>query len=493
MLGIFLAAILAVLGIAAQAPRLMALPTIGVTIDGGTVTSQLMSASWNLGISDFLSDLAPNTASLSFKGQLSVSPADAVVITAGGTAMWTGRLDTYVETRDVNGDYWSSVTATDAIGALGAAELDGYTMTAGSMETIGEDAASDAGVTLDILDTCSRGLVEIQNGDLEFNTYSGQLLPYLNELAKSSNAMLALQRDGTVAAWSRQSLYSPDVSNGTFDVNTTGWSSLNSGTISRVTASPHTGAGNLRIVTGTNAYGGGSSTITGTFRKGHTYHLALWARTISGSASVQLGLGMTGGVDESTSTPTLTGSWAEYTIDWTPTADRTNPLVYGSNPNSTSTRTFELDDVAVTEIVNATDISASIVTWEKTTSIDSNINVWTRYDPAPLWFEHATDPATYGRRTFNADHFTADNDLGGVDGVLYPFYTWASATGGVRPVVTNGELVVTSSTSPLLALDPLDWVNDGTDDWQIMSMSWSVVPGEPWRLTITADNLIALL
>ena len=493
MLGIFLAAILAVLGIAAQAPRLMALPTIGVTIDGGTVTSQLMSASWNLGINDFLSDLAPNTASLSFKGQLSVSPADAVVITAGGTAMWTGRLDSYVETRDVNGDYWSSVTATDVIGALGAARLRNVSPSYSvELDTEAELRATAAGVTIDVVDSSSPGLISL-NGP---NNWNGDLLAYINEMARVSNAMLALQRDGTIKAWTRESLGSGWVTNSTFDTDTTGWSGMNSGTISRVTASPHAGAGNLRIVTGTNAFGGGSDTLSGTFRKGHTYRLALWARTISGPTSVQLGLGMTGGVDESTSTPTLTASWVEYTLDWTPTADRTNPLIYASNPNSTTTRTFELDDVTVTEVVNATDVSASIVTWEKTTSIDVDINRWLGFisgggGGTSVDEDDAADIAIYGERSYDGTISGAWETVGGATGT--PLTDWYTYGGSQRPIVTNGELVVTSSASTLLALDPLDWINDGTDDWQIMSMSWSVTPGEPWRLTITADNLIALL
>lgn len=485
MLGIFLAAVLAALGL--PGPRLMALPTIGVTIDGGTVTSQLLSASWNLGISDFLADLAPNTASLSFKGQLSVSPADSVAITAGGTAMWTGRLDSYIETRDVNGDYWSSVTATDLIGALGSAHLEDVAGTSGTGDSIIESMATTAGVTIDVVDSSSGGLASLDTYALHHSdNFTGSVLEYASLVANSSNAMLALQRDGTIKAWTRQKMAEGFVTNGTFDTNTSGWSNVSGGAISRVTASPYAGAGNARIVTSSTAFSGSRFAITGTFRKDHTYRLDLRARTISGSADALFILGETG-TDDVGSVETLTASWDPYLIDWTPSADRTAVYVDARN-NSAASNTFEIDSVTVTEIVSATDISASIVSWEKSTSIDVDINRWVLQGGTGGLLadsDDAADVAIYGERTFLVD--------AALDVVVSQYDDWIAYGGSQRPIVTRGELVVSSSASSLLALDPLDWVSDGTDDWQIMSMQWSAAPGEPWRLTVTADNLIYLL
>lgn len=487
MVRLLLAVILGIAGWLPSGGQVVALPTIGVTIDGGTVTSQLLSASWNLGISDFLADLSPNTASLQFKGQLSVSPADAVVITAGGTAMWTGRLDTYTETRDVNGDYWSSVTATDLIGALGAAHLEDVAGTSGTGDSIIESMASTAGITIDVVDSSSEGLASLDTYAAHHtDNFTGSVLEYARLVANSSNAMLALQRDGKIKAWTREKMAEGFVTNGTFDVNTTGWTNVNGGAISRVTASPYAGAGNARIVSSSTAFSGSRFAITGTFKKDHTYRLDLRARTISGSAVVLFILGETS-TDDASSTPTLTSSWDPYSVDWTPTADRTAVYVDARN-NAAASNTFEIDSVAVTEVVNATDISASIVTWEKTTSIDVDINRWVLQGGSGALLadsSDAADVAIYGERAYIVD--------AALDVVVFQYDDWAAYGGSQRPIVTNGELVVSSSTSPLLALDPLDWVYDGTDNWQIMSMTWSAAPGEPWRLTITADNLIYLL
>jgi len=484
MLRLLLALILAVTGWLLPGGQVVALPTIGVTIDGGTVTSQLQSATWNLGISNFLADLSPNTASLSFKGQLSVSPADSVVITAGGTAMWTGRLDSAVEVRDVNGDYWTSVSATDTIGALGAARLRNITPgTSLELDTEIEARAATAGVTIDVVDSSSGGLVSLNP---PAGTFDGPLLEYMNLLARTSNAMLALQRDGKIKAWVREKMAEDFITNHSFDVDLTGWTAYNSSTISRQTSAPYAGAGNLQIISGTG-FGGAQYAVTGTLKKDHAYRLRFWAKATAGSSDWWMdleGAGLGSGF-------TPTSSWAMYSVIWTPTADDTSPVVI-IRDTDTTTGTLQVDSVTLTEVVNATDVSASIVEWEKTTSVDVDINRWLGFisgggGGTTVDEDDAADIAIYGERAYDG---TPDGWETTPDCPLVDWYTYG---GSQRPIVTRGELVVSSSTSALLALDPLDWVNDGTDDWQIMSMTWSATPGEPWRLTITADNLIYLL
>jgi hypothetical protein len=49
------------------------------------------------------------------------------------------------------------------------------------------------------------------------------------------------------------------------------------------------------------------------------------------------------------------------------------------------------------------------------------------------------------------------------------------------------------SQTALLTLAPLDWISVNGEDWQVLSMTWSATPGQPMRLSITADNLLDLL
>lgn len=184
------------------------MPTSGrpfpdVAIAGLLLTTSLQSATWTLGIPDILADLSPNTASLTFVGQVSGVPADDVVISTGLGVLWAGRLDTVTQTRDTAGDWWTTVTATDRIGALGRAELDEYELVPGTVEWVAESTADAAGVTLDVVDDSTGLPALVSYAD---DPYTGSVLSYINLAAKSSNAMLAMTRDGRVSAVMREAV-----------------------------------------------------------------------------------------------------------------------------------------------------------------------------------------------------------------------------------------------------------------------------------------------
>lgn len=180
-------------------------PFPDVAIGGTLLTDSLMAASWSLGISDFLADLSPNTASLTFKGQVSGTPGDDVVISTGLGVQWSGRLDTVTQTRDTAGNWWTSITATDRVGALGASELDAYAFP-GSIDLLDHVAAAsaDSGVSVTITDDSIHGLGLLQ--EAAEDPYSGSLLAYINGMLRSQNAMAALQRDGTISAVIREAV-----------------------------------------------------------------------------------------------------------------------------------------------------------------------------------------------------------------------------------------------------------------------------------------------
>lgn len=179
-------------------------PFPDVAIAGALQTDYLRAASWTLGISDFLADLSPNTATLTFVGQVSGVPGDDVVISTGLGVAWAGRLDTVTQTRDVAGDWWTTITATDRIGALGAAQLTAYSVSVTvDADLLMEQVAESVGITIDVVDQTVSG---IDNPSGTPASFDGSPLDYINQLAQVMNLMLATTSDGRIAAVRRESV-----------------------------------------------------------------------------------------------------------------------------------------------------------------------------------------------------------------------------------------------------------------------------------------------
>lgn len=471
-------------------------PVPGVAIGGSSINNQIQSASWSLGPSDPFADLTPAAATFTFIGQLTAEPDDDMVVSTGWGPMWGGRVVTVSETLGVDGIYRTTVTATDKVGQMGGAALRKNNGKTGTLVEIVRYLSRVAGVRVTVTDSSSGtyGLPSLQRIAYFGTTFTGSMLEYLNLAARSSNAMVALQPDGSLRVMTREALHSPDVSNGTFDTNTSGWAATGVGaSITRVTASPYEGAGNARIVSGTSLYGGADTAITGTFKAGHTYRLDYYARTISGSANIIGGLGDQAAGDFNNVQKTLTGSWAQYLTDWTPTADRTAASVIFRNTQAVS-NTFEVDRVLIYEVVNAAAVG-SPSSWTKTLAWGNDVNRWTFSNPDGTDLPDtsiAADILAHGERSFSVDDFL-DVDTG--SGVALNFTDWWAYTPAARWVVTDGQFVVSDlDQEELLTLAPLDWVTVEGEDWQVMSMQWSIDgPGQPMRLTITADDFLARL
>jgi hypothetical protein len=193
----------------AQTPTGRPFPDVAI---GGTLLTEsaAMSADWNLGPSDIVADLSPATATLRFKGQVTASLGDDVVISTGLGTMWAGRVDTVSDTLDVNGDHWTTITATDRIGALGAAQLQQSIGVRGTLVTIAETLSTTAGVPLTVNDvsTGTYGLASLRRFT-DFGAaykFDGSVLEYINLAARSSNAIIASQPDGTLATTTREAL-----------------------------------------------------------------------------------------------------------------------------------------------------------------------------------------------------------------------------------------------------------------------------------------------
>jgi hypothetical protein len=466
-----------------------------IAIAGELLTDQLQSASWELGISDFLADLSPNTASFSFVGQVSASPGDDVVVSTGWGVAWAGRVDTKAQTRDTAGDYWTTVTATDYIGALGAARLDDYDTSYGSgdrFELNFEGVAADLGITLDVVNDTVSGFPVVISLAAPFN---GSFLDLMNQHAKAANLMLAMHRDGTFHAVMREARADFNLSNGDFEVNTTGWSAYAGGSISRTTTTPLSGVAEGRVGCVATQYSGAVYPLTGTFLAGHTYRLSVNTELISGENAwyIQLfsaeQLAHDGyGPDESF---TATGTPTVRTMDFTPTIDLTDVEVYiGASEAVPTVGVLAIDDVTVVEYgLQLTGINAP-VSWVEDTSIDVDINRWYDTNNSEVIGTDDADIEAYGNRSYETPDEWTFSFSGSFD--HSHFDDWVAYGGSQRPIA-SGELVVSSwSQDDLILLNPFQWVTEDGTDWQVMRIRHDVTPTE-WRVSITADNLLDLL
>lgn len=148
------------------------------------------------------------------------------------------------------------------------------------------------------------------------------------------------------------------VENGYFTVDTGGWSvgaGINAAgtSITRIASGGFYGDACAELVT-TATSGSGTNFDLGTakYTSGRTYRLRVYAKSVSGSTSARLRFGSLGTAgDRGDATITLTTSWALYTVDWTPSADRTDAELAISN-GSAAIVTARLDGVEVYEALD---------------------------------------------------------------------------------------------------------------------------------------------
>lgn len=462
----------------------MTRPVLSAAIAGSTVTG-LMAASWSLGPSGFLASLAPSTASLTFTGTVSAALGAPVVITSDAGTQWSGTLDTLTVSTDEAGLVTSTVTATDDLGRMGAATLNDVAPAGGTVATIAGTLATDkGGSSLSFQDDSFRTAPVLDSWAHSHSAgvkYTGSVLGYVQMAAEAANMMLAWSPDGVLHGKTRER--TPYLPNGTFDTNTTGWAGVAGGAISRVTASPHAGAGNGRIVSGAGAYAGADHAIGDSsyaFTPLDTIRLSMWARSISGSTAVLWGIG--NGSDSSTAVITLTGSWALYTIDWTPTAPRTACSVFLRN-NGTN-NTFEVDSLSLAVVpITLTGLRS----FDLTTSIDVDINRWS-WQVFDVWYvnyEDTADVAAYGERPHE--------DTCGLALSLSPFADWGGYGGSQRPLVSATYVISDASQTELMLLQSFQWVTIGAQAWMVLSLSHDYSWDGVWTVTIGGDDLLARL
>lgn len=152
------------------------------------------------------------------------------------------------------------------------------------------------------------------------------------------------------------------VENGYFTTDTAGYSvsaGINAAgtSITRQTSGGFYGSTCGRLVT-TATSGSGMNWDLGArkFTQGRTYRARVYLKSISGTTSARLRLGSLGtGADRGDASITLTTQWVAYTVDWTPSADRTDAELAVSN-GTAAIMTADSDGIEIYEAID--DISA---------------------------------------------------------------------------------------------------------------------------------------
>lgn len=223
------------------------------------------------------------------------------------------------------------------------------------------------------------------------------------------------------------------VENGTFEVDTTGWSAYLSGSIARSTAESFGGSACARITSGATAFGGATYTLSGrSFVSGRTYRVRVAVKTISGSGQWYLELSDGTTTTDTFFTPDSTFTW--QTADVTCAANRTTMDVWIGHV-AASSAVLAVDEVEVYEAVDDLGTDAGDMTWSRvdgvgpiTVRVDNHTN---KYDPrnssATLYGALEPGKRIWGRATYG--------------GALYPLFYGTLTTIECDPYTGSADFV----------------------------------------------------
>lgn len=199
---------LAIYGAKAEAAAMLSRrPKPFVAVKGKSITSSVTSTSWRNGRQDWFSVLGPNSASFSLIGTADVAANDTVVLSHTFGVLWVGRVDSINTDTALDGLITQTVSATDVVGTMGVAQLNAYTVAAGTLIEQTSALAAASGIPITI--TAAPSTTSLPT--LLSTAYTGSLLEYINLAEKSSNAVLMLMADGTFRALVRDASSSSSV------------------------------------------------------------------------------------------------------------------------------------------------------------------------------------------------------------------------------------------------------------------------------------------
>jgi hypothetical protein len=143
--------------------------------------------------------------------------------------------------------------------------------------------------------------------------------------------------------------------NPSFEVDTSGWSvAAIAGLIAAGTSiakvvdnAPSAGSAAGEAVLQATLNAGVAYAIPHTFRAGVAYQVEIYLKSVSGSTSIEAGIGSSAApTDRAISSGAITGSWAAKSLTWTPTADRDDVVVF-VRTGAASAATVRIDRVQV--------------------------------------------------------------------------------------------------------------------------------------------------
>jgi hypothetical protein len=168
------------------------------------------------------------------------------------------------------------------------------------------------------------------------------------------------------------------INNDGFETSTAGWSvsaGINAAgtSITRTVTTAYMGTAVGRLVTtGTNGSGVNYDFGTTSFTSGRTYRFRVALKSISGTTAAKILIGSLGTAgDRASATMTLTTSFVEYTVDWTPSGTRTDVEVNVTN-NAASIGTFDIDDAEVFETIDDVTPDSEYLTYGRGASFDGS-------------------------------------------------------------------------------------------------------------------------
>lgn len=191
-------------------------PTLYVAIDG-TLRGEASAARFRLGRSGWFDVLQPNSASIDLVGDIDAQANSEVVLSCGAGALWKGYVDSASTTYSVHDETRTTVNATDIVRRLGqSVKATAKVYSSGNLIA----RWFPIGFYGDLVDVTEQYLADYAPGlsiTVQLGTSTGSLpaltdwyfdapgpipkktlLELLNKAEESSNAMMAMQPDGTL-------------------------------------------------------------------------------------------------------------------------------------------------------------------------------------------------------------------------------------------------------------------------------------------------------
>lgn len=157
------------------------------------------------------------------------------------------------------------------------------------------------------------------------------------------------------------------VSNGSFDIDAHDWytSSLNGGamvnpataTMTRITTDFVSSPASLQVAYPSSFNGIFYMFLGYTFKAGATYRFQVWQKGLAGGEPLELCIGSAGATaDRAFQSVTLTTTWAQYFVQWTPTADRSDVQIAIRNRDASFSKSGLVDNVQVFDVTTVKNI-----------------------------------------------------------------------------------------------------------------------------------------